>query len=451
MNSKERILNALDCKEVDRTPWLPYAGVQTANLINVNAREYLTSVDNIVDGVCEAYKKYSPDALPVLFDLQLEAEAIGCQLKWADNNPPAVATHILEEGKTVKDLPFPTEESARYPIALEATKRVVEKLGDKIAIYALVCGPFTLALHLRGVGIFSEMMRKKDQEKVDELMEYTVQIAKDLAAMYKKTGVDVIAVVDPMVSQISPKHYERFVKEPTTKLNTYIREELDLRVMTFSCGDATKNLESMCQTNTHGIAFDENVDLAFAKDVAMRNHVSYGGNLPLTTVMLFGTPAENVAEAKKEIEIGKGPGFILSPGCDIPYNTPIHNIEAISDYASGNYTPVDVLDEAEFNDNSQEFEDIAIEKGKVFIEIITLDSEGCAPCQYMCESVKKILPKYKEKIVWRESLIKSKAGVNRMAKLGVKNLPTMLINNEVIFDNIVPTEAELVTAIEEHL
>ena len=92
-----------------------------------------------------------------------------------------------------------------------------------------------------------------------------------------------------------------------------------------------------------------------------------------------------------------------------------------------------------------------VEPGHVFIEVITLDSEGCAPCQYMCEAVRGVLPKYEGRISWRESLVKTKAGIRRMKKLGVANLPVMLINNEVVFNNIVPTQAELIEAIEKRL
>ena len=453
MNSRERVFHAIDCEPVDRTPWVPYAGVPAANLLEgVDAEQFLKSADLIVEGFSKAYEKYTPDALPVLFDIQMEPEAIGCELKWSKNNPPAVATHILEEeGMTVADLPLPGADSGRYPVAMEAARRVVEKYGDKIAIYALICGPLTLALHLRGVGLFAEMIRKKTKDKVDELMKYCVQVGKDIARMYKEAGVDVIAVVDPMVSQVSPKHFETFVKEPTTELNTYIREELGLRVMSFSCGDATKNLELMCQTNTNGIAFDENVDLAYAKEVANKYNVSYGGNLPLTTIMLFGTPAENVEEAKRELEIGKGAGYILSPGCDIPNNKPIPNLVAIADYVSGNYTSLDDFSDESLADDGADFEDVEVEPGHVFIEVITLDSEGCAPCQYMCEAVRGVLPKYEGRISWRESLVKTKAGIRRMKKLGVANLPVMLINNEVVFNNIVPTQAELIEAIEKRL
>ncbi len=449
MNGKERVLSALKFENTDRTPWVPYTGVQAANLIDVDAEQFLKSSDNIVNGILKAFEMFKPDGLPIAFDLQIEAEALGCQLKWAKNNPPAVATHILEQ-KSLSELKLPTEKDGRYPIVLDAAKRIVEAIGDKVALYALICGPFTLALHLKGTQIFSDMMGKP--EKVEELMSFCTQIAKDFSDMYAKTGVDIIAVVDPMTSQISPKHYKKYVLPYTLELHRYVKE-IGLMVTNFCCGDSTKNIELMCQTEPHGIAFDENVKLDYVKEIASKYKVSYGGNLPLTTIMLFGSPMENVEEAKREIEIGKGPGFILSPGCDMPYNTPINNLLAISNYINGDFASLDMLEsERQYVDIEEPvFDDVEIKPGQIFVEIVTLDSEGCAPCQYMCESVKKILPRYKNKLTWRESLVKTRAGIKRMADLGVKNLPAMLINNQVVFDNIVPSEQELIAEIEKRL
>ncbi len=449
MNGKERVLKTLSFEPVDRTPWVPYAGVQTANLIGVDAETYLKDADNIVKGILKAYELYQPDGLPIVFDVQMEAEALGCTLKWSKDNPPAVDVHVLEH-KELSELKLPTEKDGRYPIALEAARRLVAELGDKVALYALICGPFTLALHLKGTALFSDMIKR--HEKVDEVMNFCTQVCKDLSKMYAATGVDIIAVVDPMTSQIAPKQFERFVKPATIELNRYVKS-LGLKVTSFCCGDATKNIELMCQTETDGIAFDENVSMAYAKDIATKYKVSYGGNLPLTTVMMFGSPLENVEEARKEVEIGQGVGYILSPGCDIPFDTPINNLVAISNFINGKASSLELLEsEQQFQEEDETvFEDVEIKPGQVFIEIVTLDSEGCPPCQYMCESVKKVLPHYKGRLTWRESLVKTRAGIKRMATLGVKNLPAMLINNEVVFDNIIPSESELIEAIEKRI
>lgn len=449
MNGKERVLKTLSFEPVDRTPWVPYAGVQTANLIGLDAETYLKDADNIVNGIMKAYELYQPDGLPIVFDIQIEAEALGCKLKWAKNNPPAVATHVLEE-KQLSELKLPTENDGRYPIALNAARKLVAALGDKIALYALICGPFTLALHLRGIEIFTEMM--EEPEKVAELLEFCTRVAKDLSGMYAKAGVDIIAVVDPMTSQISSRHFKKFVQPYASDLNTYIKS-LGLKVTTFCCGDATKNLELMCQTETDGIAFDENVNLAYAKEIASKYKVSYGGNLPLTTVMLFGSPLENVEEARQELEAGQGVGYILSPGCDIPFETPVNNLVAIANYVNGNPASLEMLEsDRQMNDEADiRLEDVKVDPGQVFVEIVTLDSEGCPPCQYMCEAVRKILPKYNDRLTWRESLVKTRSGIKRMAQLGVKNLPAMLINNEVVFDNIIPSEKELIDEIEKRI
>lgn len=89
--------------------------------------------------------------------------------------------------------------------------------------------------------------------------------------------------------------------------------------------------------------------------------------------------------------------------------------------------------------------------GRVFIEIVTLDSEGCAPCQYMCEAVRSVEEHYGKRLVWRETLIKSLAGIRRTQKLGVSTLPTLLMNNEIVFDNLVPTREELIREIDRRL
>ena len=146
-------------------------------------------------------------------------------------------------------------------------------------------------------------------------------------------------------------------------------------------------------------------------------------------------------------------GYILSPGCDIPFATPVNNLVAISNFVNGKPSSLETLQsDRQFREKEEEeFEDVEITPGKVFIEIVTLDSEGCPPCQYMCESVKKVMPLYGEKLTWRESLVKSRAGIKRMAKLGVKNLPAMLINGVVAFDNIIPSDDELIAEIDKWL
>ena len=104
MTGKERVIKAIKCEEVDRVPWIPFVGCHGGYLLKKTATEYLKSADNIIAGLNKAVELYKPDGIPVVFDLQIEAEILGCNLVWADDNPPAVTSHPLKEGKELKDL-----------------------------------------------------------------------------------------------------------------------------------------------------------------------------------------------------------------------------------------------------------------------------------------------------------------------------------------------------------
>ena len=455
MNGKERVLKALRFEEVDRVPWVPFTGVHVAKLVDSNAEELLKNGDILVKAVSAAAERYYADGVCSAFDLQAEAEVLGCALHWSTNNPPAVTGHVLAQGKTLEDLPEFTKDKGRLPMFFEATRKLVEKVGDEKAVFALCCGPFTLALHLRGSAFIMDMMKKPDE--AHKVLEYCAEITRRMGEWYMETGAHVVAVVDPMTSQIAPKHFEAFVTPYVKPVIDEVHGKGGI-VTLFCCGNATKNIELMMKSKPDAIAFDEQVDLQFVKDLADQYHVSFEGNIPLTTTLLFGSPRECVADIKKRIEIGGRRGYILSPGCDLPYDTPFYNLEAVGKYAATGEEPSETsgfmsLEEAlnSAEESGDIFEDVKIEPGKVFIEIVTLDSEGCAPCQYMCEAVKNVAPIYGDKLSWRESLIKSAAGIKRTMSLGVSTLPTLLINNEVVFDNITPTADALIKEIDKRL
>jgi len=125
MKGLELIKKAMKLEEVERIPWVPFVGVHAGQLLQVSAEDYLQSSDLIVEGVIKAIKKYQPDGIPIGFDLQIEAEALGCQLAWAENNPPAVISHPLIDGATLADLKIPDANTGRIPLFLEATKKVL--------------------------------------------------------------------------------------------------------------------------------------------------------------------------------------------------------------------------------------------------------------------------------------------------------------------------------------
>jgi len=448
MTGKERIQKTFKLEPTDVIPWVPFVGVHGASLIGVNATAFLHSADHIVEGISKAVELYQPDGIPVLFDLQLEAELLGCQLKWAEENPPAVISHPLLEGKSIEELLVPEISEGRLPIVMDATRRLRARHPD-LALYGLIAGPFTLALHLLGTDIFMKLF--EEPEYVSKLFLFCEKVAKRMADYYIEAGCDVIAVVDPMTSQIDPVTFETFVSPPMTKIFRHIREKGALSSF-FVCGHAQQNIEVMCGCKPDNISIDENIPLDYVKDIALRHNISFGGNLQLTVVLLMGTTEDAAFNALDCIELGGERGFILAPGCDLPMATPPENLIAVTKLVKDPYEQQIVRAMTRKSDSLKllNMKDYG-QSDKVIVDIITLDSESCAPCQYMVEAVKKIAPHFEGIVEWREHAIKQMDGVTFMASLMVKNIPTICIDGKISFVSQIPPKTELIAAIQKRI
>lgn len=447
--SKQLLFDALKGKKTERAPWLPFVGCHGGALIGKKADEYLKSGDLMVQGALEAIKQYKPDGIPVTFDLQIEAEAMGCQLQWAADNPPAVVDHVLNNGKSLNELKIPDENSGRIPEILKAIRRL-KKETDDVALYGLVTGPFTLSLHLKGTDIFMDMFDNPDSVK--ELVHFSNEIAKKMARMYIEAGCDVIAMVDPMTSQISPEAFREFVTPAATDFFDEIRK-LGAYSSFFVCGHAQRNIEAMCETRPDNVSIDENIPLDYVKNICQKFGISFGGNLQLTVVLLMGSEDDSKRNALECLDVGGDTGFILAPGCDLPYAVPPKNLIAITEIIHDPYkldVARELLEKREKVETKINLADYG-QADKVIIDVITLDSEGCAPCQYMVEAVKKVAPLFNDLLIWREHKIKEKESVEFMMGLMVKNIPTICIDGKIKFVSTIPSRDELIKAIQERI
>ena len=446
--SKKILFDALQGKKTERPAWVPFVGCHGGALIGKDAETYLKSGELMAAGAKEGIKRYQPDGIPVAFDLQIEAEALGCEQQWAKENPPAVVKHVLD-GKSINDLKMIDETSGRIPEVLKAIRLLKQDTND-VALYGLVTGPFTLALHLQGTDIFMDMFDHPD--RVKELMAFANEVAKKMASIYIKSGCEVIAMVDPMTSQISPDAFREFVTPFATDFFSDVRKQNTFSSF-FVCGHAQRNIEAMCETKPDNISIDENIPLDYVKRVCQDHNISFGGNLQLTVILLMGTEDDVRRNAIECIDIGGDTGFILAPGCDLPYAVPPKNLVAVSELVHDSYkrdVARELLDKKEEVMDRINLADYG-QAEKVIVDVITLDSEGCAPCQYMVEAVKSITPQFNGLVIWREHKIKEKESVEFMMGLMVKNIPTICIDGKIKFVSTIPSRNELIKAIQERI
>jgi uroporphyrinogen decarboxylase len=448
-SGKSRLLRTLSLEPTQALPWVPFAGVHAGKLKGHTAIEVLTDGKKLLESLLEVNRLYDPDGQPVLFDLQVEAEILGCELAWAEYAPPSVASHPLAQNKAIPNK-LPQAGDGRLPMILDVMREMKSIVGETTALYGLITGPLTLASHLRGTDIFLDTM--DDPNYLRSLMDYTRRVAVQMAALYLDAGMDVIAVVDPVTSQVSPKTFEAFLAEPFQSVFDFIRTKSAFSSF-FVCGDATKNIEMMCQTHPDSIAVDENIDMVAVKPITDRYNIVLQGNIPLTTRMLLGNQQDNMKYIIDLLEtLPNLQNLVISPGCDMPYDTPIENViaavEAIRDPENTR------LILANYQAEEMDLETIKVPDYDIrsipLMEVFTLDSATCAACSYMRDAAERAAQTLKDQVEMIEYKITQPENVARMKKMGVKNLPCILINGELRFSSLIPSQRELIEAIQEY-
>lgn len=439
---KELLFQVLKHNKVNEIPWVPFAGIHSGKLKGYNATEVLTEGDKLLESLLEVVRLYEPDGMPIVFDLQVEAEILGCELVWADDTPPSVKTHPLAE---IDEIPckclIPSKKDGRLPMILKVMEEVKKAIGENVALYGLVCGPFTLASHLRGNNIFMDMY--DDDKYTKQLLDFCNEVGKKVSEYYIEAGMDIIAVVDPLVSQISSNHFEEFLSRPYSNFFEFLREK-NVKSSFFVCGDATRNIEVMCKTNPDCISVDENINMIEAKQITDQYNIVLAGNIPLTTVMLHGNQLDNMAYVIELLNNLDHNNLIISPGCDMPYDIPIENTIAVQMAIKNPEQAREMLKNYEVVE-----EDIDIELpdygnlDKPLVEVFTLDSATCAACTYMMDAANVAKEHFGDKIDLVEYKYTIKENIARCKKMGIKNLPSMYINGELKFSSIIPSRGEL--------
>ena len=448
ISGKELIFKVFNNETVERVPWIPYTGIHVASLSELNSEIFLQNEDLLFENLMKAHKQYSPDGMPVVFDLQIEAEILGCGLMWAEKAPPSVSIHPLENS-TELNLKLPNKSEGRLPLVINVMEKLKRKVGDTTALYGLACGPLTLASHLRGMNLFMDMY--ENPEFVQKIIDFSTEVFLRISGFYIEAGMDVIASVDPIVSQISPETFVQFLDKPYKKIFGSLRE-MGIKNGFFVCGDATKNLEVMCNTGPDSISIDENIDIFKAKKITDKYDIVISGNIPLTTVMLLGTQQDNQKYAIDLIEkLGKK-NFILAPGCDMPYDIPPENIVGIAQAVNDpeaiklfikDYQKIEI----DLIVQMPDYENLK----KPLIEVFTIDSATCAACGYMTLAAMEMKDEFGDEIEVIEYKITERENVVRVTNLGLKNLPTLLINGVPKFISIIPNRKELIDEIKKYL
>lgn len=310
--ARQMLIDATFGRHTPSAPWVPYAGVHCAHLIKEKAEAYFKDPQLIARGVLEAARTYHADGIPLVFDLSLEAASVGCELEYWEDNVPTVKSHPCRKQTPAElGLRLPTPEDGRWPVIFEAARLAKPQLAElDCAMLGLMTGPLTLASHLAGVRLFTALIKKK--EYAHAMVKFAGEIGRVAAQFYVDMGCDIIAIVDPVASQIRPESFREFVT-PNCQAAIEVIRNAGLPSTFFICGDCTKVVEEVCQVGTDAFAVDEQMNLNFIRDMARKYKKGFGGNLKLTLALSLGliSPRE---DALISLAAGGTHGYTFAPG-----------------------------------------------------------------------------------------------------------------------------------------
>ena len=125
-------MSSLKRQQTNHTPTTIIIGPYCAQIAGYSVREILTDAQKSAEAHLAFYDRFHPDSLIIYNDLLLEAETIGCELVFPEDNISHAKAPILTENSNLADLKVPDpKKDGRIPYLFEVIERVSTGLAGK--------------------------------------------------------------------------------------------------------------------------------------------------------------------------------------------------------------------------------------------------------------------------------------------------------------------------------
>ncbi|MCI0869746.1 MAG: MtaA/CmuA family methyltransferase [Chloroflexi bacterium] len=323
MTPKERVMNALAGKPVDRTP--------VANPTNVSTVELMDMVDAPFPDACRdpelaarlaatGHTELGFDAIAPYFTIIQESSALGCEMQWEgkDNWPTVRMSNPIWKGPDDIHIPPGFLEHPDNLAITRAISLLKEEFGDHVAIIGKTMGPWTLAYHVFGVEAFL-LMTVDDPDMTMRCLHKLKEISVLFGQAQIAAGADALTFPDHATGDlVSGEYYRRFLLE----IHQEMAEVLDAPLILHICGNTLDRMPYIADTGMAAFHFDSKNDPQEAMD-AVSGKIALVGNINNPETLYARGPEEVRAEVFKCLDAGVQ---MIAPECAIPLATKLENL-----------------------------------------------------------------------------------------------------------------------------
>ncbi len=332
MNGYERISAMLQNREVDRLPLLPITMMFAADRIGVKYGDYVKDHRILAEAQIRTAEMFDIDAVSVISDPAREAADLGADIQYFENQPPAIkeSNALLADKSKLLSLrcPDPTA-GGRMLDRVQGVALLKERVGGEKWIEGWVEGPCAEGADIRGINtLMTDFI--DDPAFVRDLFAFIVDMELVFARAQIEAGADWIGIGDAAASLVGPAVYKEFVWPEEKRLVDGIHA-LGSRVRLHICGKTKKHYEGMGRLGCESIDLDWMNPMDAARQVMGPDQILCG-NIDPVTVLKDGTP-DAVRSGIAECHRQSGARYIAGAGCEVPRETPLENLRAMTVYA----------------------------------------------------------------------------------------------------------------------
>ena len=334
MNGRERVLAFLDGREVDRLPLMPVVMMFCADHIGVKYGEYVKDHRVLAEAQIRTAEAYDFDVVSNMSDPAREAADCGAHIEFYEDQPAAIieSDALLANKSQLSRLVVPDPLSGgRMHEAIQALELMKQRVGDEKAVMGWVEGPCAQAADLRGINTLM-LDFYDDPAFVRDLFEFVVEMELQYGRAQIDAGADIIGIGDAAASLIGPKFYEDMVWDYEKRIVDGL-QAMGAKVRLHICGNTRTIVDGMGRLGCEIVDLDYFTPVDSARAAMGPNQVLLGNIDPVRSVR-NGTP-ESVTADIRECHRQAGARFIVGAGCEIPRDTPLENVRALTQYACG--------------------------------------------------------------------------------------------------------------------
>ena len=305
---------------------LPILSFPAAQKLGVSVETLVKSADLQAQAMVLVARETPTLAGISLMDLSVEAEAFGAQVRFTEDEIPAIVGQLVSDEDEANALTVPDLSAGRAMLCVEAVRKAKAAITDKPLMAGMI-GPYSLAGRLCDV---TEIMYLCFDEPetvhtvLDKATRYLIQYGKAM----KDAGADGIMMAEPLAGILSPDMAQEFSVPYVKRIIDALQDD-SFAVIYHNCGNSVPQmLEEIYSQGAAAYHFGNAVDMSHIMANTPADILAMGNIDPAG--QFAGGTVESITDATRKLmeKCGKYPNFVPSSGCDIPAHANWENIHA---------------------------------------------------------------------------------------------------------------------------